>query len=409
MESHLDQGAFATIRNSFPGALTGPYLDVAARGLLYSGGRAAIDAMLDHQAAGSLDKKAVFAKVEETRALFAALVRATPDEIAFTRNVTDGIAAIAAALPWQQGDNVVVCESLEHPANVFPWYGLGPKFGVEVKTAPQDQGAVPLDGIVAAIDERTRVVTVATVSFAPGFRAPVAELGRHCRDRGVLLVVDAAQSIGILDTDVTALQVDALAASTQKGLMALYGLGFLYVRAALAQTLDPVYLSRFGVDLGDGHEAASGDAAAYRLATGARRFDVGNYNYMATAGVCESIRLLLELGPLEVEHHVLGLAGRFARRMQEIGLPVYGGAAANNASHIVTIGATLGFEHDSSRDPAMLGLYDHLTANGVRLGIRRDLLRFSFGIYNNDEDIERVVALCRDWMNTRPALAEQSA
>ncbi len=57
----------------------------------------------------------------------------------------------------------------------------------------------------------------------------------------------------------------------------------------------------------------------------------------------------------------------------------------------------------------MTGLYDHLTANGVRLGIRRDLLRFSFGIYNNDEDVERVVALCQDWMKARPALAELGA
>jgi len=401
----LDHGAFVEIRRGFPGAAAGPYLDVAARGLLHSATRAAIDAMLDQQSAGALDKKAAFAKVEETRALFAALIRATPDEIAFTRNVTDGIAAFAVSLPWRPGDNVVLCDALEHPANLFPWYGLRPKFGVEVNTVPQERGAVPLDRILAAIDERTRVVTLATVSFAPGFRAPVAELARHCRERGVLIVVDAAQSIGVLETDVGAMQVDALAASTQKGLMALYGLGFLYVRQALAETLAPAYLSRFGVDLGDGHEAASGDAASYRLAKGARRFDLGNYNYMAIAGVCESIRLLLELGPRQVEHHVLGLARRFARRMEQIGLPVYGGASANDASHIVTIGANLGSEHDSTADTEMTALYDHLTAHGVRLGIRRDLLRFSFGIYNDESDVDRVVALCQAWLKTRPALA----
>ena len=245
----MDHGAFVEIRRGFPGAAAGPYLDVAARGLLHSATRAAIDAMLDQQSAGALDKKAAFAKVEETRALFAALIRATPDEIAFTRNVTDGIAAFAVSLPWRPGDNVVLCDALEHPANLFPWYGLRPKFGVEVNTVPQERGAVPLDRILAAIDERTRVVTLATVSFAPGFRAPVAELARHCRERGVLIVVDAAQSIGVLETDVGAMQVDALAASTQKGLMALYGLGFLYVRQALAETLAPAYLSRFGVAL----------------------------------------------------------------------------------------------------------------------------------------------------------------
>ena len=397
----MPQNVFAIARSYFPGAENGPYLDVAARGLLYSGARAAIDKMLDHQQAGTLDKNFAFEKVEETRALFAALIKSTPDEIAYTRNVTDGIAAFAAALPWRQGDNVVVCDTLEHPANVFPWYGLGRKFGVKVKTIPQDNGTVPLDRMIASIDGSTRVVTVATVSFAPGFRFPVAELGRHCRERGVLLIVDAAQSIGIMDTDVTEWQVDALSASTQKGLMALYGLGFLYIRSAVADTLDPVYLSRFGVDLGNGHEAAAGDAASYRLARAARRFDVGNYNYAAAAAVGESIRFLLELGPKEVERYIFALAHQFATRMSEIGLPVYGGASAKYATHIVTVGHRLGFEHDSSADAEMAGLYDYLTAKGVRLGIRRDLLRFSFHIYNNEADVEQVVALCRDWMENR--------
>ncbi len=399
----MTQNAFAIARRKFPGAESGPYLDAAARALLYSGARAAIDGLLDHRQAGTLDKKALFETVEKTRGLFAALIKCTPDEIAYTRNVTDGIAAFAAALPWRPGDNVVVCDSLEHPANVFPWYGLGPKFGVKVKTVPQDNGTVPLDRMIASIDAATRAVTVATISFAPGFRFPVAELGRHCRERGVLLIVDAAQSIGVMDTDVTAWQVDALAASAQKGLMALYGLGFLYVRSAVADTLDPVYLSRFGVDLGTGHEADVGDAASYRLARAARRFDVGNYNYAATAAVGESIGLLLELGPKEVERYVFALAQRFAVRMSEIGLPVFGGASAEYGTHIVTIGSRLGSTHDSSADTEMTGLYDHLTAHGVRLGIRRDLLRFSFHLYNNDADVETVVALCRDWLKNRPA------
>src|SRR5580693_4238411 len=119
--SHLQR--FARIRDRFPGTRTGPYLDVAARGLLYDGARAALDAYLDRNIAGTLDKSALFAEVERTRGLLATLVRAEPDEIAFTRNVTDGIATFGASLAWRPGDNVVVCDSLEHPANIFPWYG----------------------------------------------------------------------------------------------------------------------------------------------------------------------------------------------------------------------------------------------------------------------------------------------
>ncbi|HVY14953.1 MAG TPA: aminotransferase class V-fold PLP-dependent enzyme [Rhodopila sp.] len=398
MPDHVPPLSIASARTLFPGAEKGPYFDTAARGLLYSGARTAIDAILDAQEDGTLDKKRAFDTIESTRSLFAALIRCHADEVAYTRNITDGIAAFAASLPWKPGDAVVVCDTLEHPANLFPWYGLRDRFGVTVRTVAQQDGMIPLDRLIGAIDERTRAVSVSTVSFAPGFRFPVADLGRHCRARGVLLAVDAAQSIGIVDTDVEAWQVDALSASGQKGLMSLYGIGFLYVRRAVAEGLAPVYVSRFGVDVGDGHEAESGDLAAYRLAPGARRFDVGNYNYTAAAAAGASIRLLLDLGPRQVEEHVMALAHRFAVRMTEIGLPVFGGVSNAHASHIVTVGKALGSAHDSTGDADMAGLYDHLTANGVRLGVRRDLLRFSFHIYNNDADIDRVVDLCQAWM-----------
>jgi cysteine desulfurase / selenocysteine lyase len=396
--SHLQK--FARVRARFPGTRTGPYLDVSARSLLYDGARAALDAYLDQNATGSLDKGALFAGVEKTRGLFASLIRAEPDEIAFTRNVTDGIATFGASLPWRPGDNVVVCESLEHPANIFPWYGLSKRLGITVKNVPPDNGHIPLEGILAKIDAATRVVAVSAVSFAPGFRFPVAELASECRRRGVLSIVDGAQSVGVIDTDVKALNLDALATSTQKGLMGLYGVGFLYVRKEVSQTLDPVFLSRFGVDLA-GHEASAGDAASYRLAGGTRRFDVGNYNYPAIIAVGPSIELLLGLGSKGVDDFVCGLANDFANGMLDAGLPVFGGRPGPLNSHIVTVGKALGSDHDSAADKEMSDLYAFLIAHGVRLGIRRDLLRFSFHIYNNQADVQRVLDLVRQWSKTR--------
>jgi selenocysteine lyase/cysteine desulfurase len=343
----------------------------------------------------------MFIGVEKARALFASLVRAEPDEIAFTRNVTDGIATFGASLPWRAGDNVVVCESLEHPANVFPWHGISRRLGITVKNVGHRNGHIPLEGVLAQIDDATRVVAVSAVSFAPGFRFPVAELGAECRRRGVLLIVDGAQSIGVLETDVKALNVDALAASTQKSLMGLYGMGFLYVRKELAETLAPVFLSRFGVDLDGQHEASAGDAASYNLAPGARRFDVGNFNYPAILAVGASMELLLELGSKEVEAYVCGLARDFANGIVDCGLSVFGGRPGPQGTHIVTVGKSLGFDHDSATDKEMSDLYAFLTANGVRLGIRRDLLRFSFHIYNNHEDIQRTLDLVRQWTERR--------
>jgi cysteine desulfurase / selenocysteine lyase len=387
---------FGAIRSSFAGAAAGPYMDVSARSLLYSGARKALDGYLDANAMGRLNKSEMFAAVENTRSLFARLLGANADEIAYTRNVTDGIATFAASLPWQKGDNVVLCEALEHPANLLPWYGLRPRFGIEVKVVPPAQGRIPFEGIQAAIDGRTRAVALSSVTFAPGFRSPVAAVGAECRRRGVLLVVDGAQSIGSLDTDVAALNIDALAASTQKALMGLYGLGFLYVRRAVAETLDPVFVSRFGVAT-EGHEASVGNPAEYKLAKGARRFDVGNFNFPAAIAVGRSLELLHELGMKNVEAHVCGLARKLAIGFLETGLPVFGGEPGPDSSHIVTVGRSLGFEHDSAGDERMRDLYAYLAANNVRLSIRRDLLRFSLHVYNNADDVAQVVDLVRRW------------
>lgn len=396
----IDKERFATIRRHFAGVDRGPYCDVAARGLMPCQSRAALEAHLDNATQGTIDKKELFAAAERTRGLFASLIGAAPADIGYTRNVTDGIAIFAASLDWRPGDSVVLCEELEHPANVYPWYGLSRKFGIAVKNVAQSHGTIPIPSILDAIDASCRVVTVSSVSFAPGFRFPLAELAAECRKRGVLLVVDVAQSIGIMETDVKAWNVDALAASTQKGLMALYGMGFLYVRPEISQTLKPMQLSRFGVAQ-DGHEASLGNPAAARYAAGAQRFDIGNFNFPAAIAVAPSIELLLDLGPGAVQAYVFGLAADFADRMHDIGLPVYGGRPGAHSSHIVTVGSSLGYDHDAAGDLEMSDLYKHLVANGVRLSIRRDLLRFSFHIYNNADDVEQVVRLSEQWLRQR--------
>jgi cysteine desulfurase/selenocysteine lyase len=390
------------VRAQFPGTETGIYLDVSARSLLFERGRAALSSHLDELSAGEVEKALLFETVEATRKLFARLIRSSPDEVSFTRNVTDGIAAFGASIEWKSGDNVVLCEELEHPANVYPWFGLSRRFGITIKTVSSEGGAVSVDHILSAIDANTRVVAISAISFAPGFTFAVSDLGEECRRRGVLLLVDAAQSIGIADIDVAAWKADAIVASTQKGLMSLYGLGFLYVRGEIAEMLRPAYLSRFGTDQ-DGHEAGLGEPETDAYARGARRFDVGNYNYPGIVTVGPAIQLLLEIGQANVEAYVFNLAKQFTNRILDLGLPVFGGRPGRHSSHIVTVGAALGVDHDATGDRNMLSLYEHLRDNKVRLSIRRNLLRFSFHIYNNESDIETVLKHVIGWMQREKA------
>jgi cysteine desulfurase / selenocysteine lyase len=212
----------------------------------------------------------------------------------------------------------------------------------------------------------------------------------------VLLLVDAAQSLGVVHTDVRASNIDALAVSTQKGLLALYGMGYLYVRREWAERLHPASLARFGVDLGDAHEASLG-GHDFKLAPAARRFDLGNYNFLATAAVDTSMKQLIEWDTRKIEPYVAGLTHALARGFLDLGLTVAGGEPGSHLTKIVTVGQ-MSADHYGTGDERYNRLYAHLVENRVKLSIRRGMLRFSLHVYNSMDDIERVLRLTREFL-----------
>jgi cysteine desulfurase/selenocysteine lyase len=394
---------FQAVRNEFPGTIGKTYTNTAARGLLSWQSRTTLDAYLDQLSDGRVDKQANFDMIKRVREKFAQLIKAQPDEIAFTKNVSEGLNMIAGSLPWKAGDNVVLCRDVEHPNNIYPWLNLQRRFGVEVRSVPDREGAIDVEAMLDLIDDRTRLVTVATVTFAPGFRTDVETLGQVCREKDIFFLVDAVQSVGVVATDVEKLKVDGLAVSTQKGLCGLYGMGFLYCRRDWAERITPAALARFSVDLGpDVHEATMGDES-YDLMAGARRFDLGNYNYPAAIAVEPSLDLLLDLGPPVIEDYVCGLSHRLAGGLHQLGLRVSGGPPGPHLAHTVTAGQYARNTHESAGDPESDALYKHLTENDVILTVRRGMLRFSLHLYNNEADVDRVLDLVREWQAEKKA------
>lgn len=388
---------FDDIRSHYPATEKLTYFDGGARSLVSVESRAALDKLLDSRMYDGGDKPEMMALIERVREKFAKLINAAPDEIAFTKNVSDGLNSISGSIEFKPGDNVVLTSDLEHPNNIYPWYNIRDRVGIEVIDVPSKDGQIDVDAMIAAINDRTKVVTCSTVTFSPGLRTDVPKLGRVCRERGVFLLVDAVQSCGSLKTDVEDLMVDALAVSTQKGLQSLYGMGFLYCRIEAANALQPERLARFGVNLGeDTHEAAAGDQA-FDLMPGARRFEVGNYNFPAAAATEPALDRMLELGSDAIEERNCRLARRLASGMHQLGLPVCGDLDDPLRTHIVTVGEMDLDNHDGAGDGELQSLFDMLWANGVRLSIRRGVLRFGIHFYNNDDDVDRVLDLTRQW------------
>jgi len=383
------------IRALFPGASEQAYFDISARALVPEPVRAAVADHLRTRMLRGGDKDDMRAVVERTRRLFAALIGADAHEVAITKNVSEGLNLFGASLPWEAGDNVVLCPVLEHPNNIYLWHNFARVHGIEVRSVAPVDGHISVDAMGAAMDERTRLVTIPSISFAPGFITDVRGIAAAARRVGALTLVDAAQSVGALQTDVRDLGIDALAVATQKCLLAEYGFGFLYVRREVADTLVPVHLARFGVEI-DGHETAYDDGEL-RYRPGALRFDVGNYNYLGAAAAGAALELLehWRVGP--VEAYVRRLAADLAGGLHALGLPVIGAAPGPHLAHIVCVGPGVGGRHYGAGSQEMQSLHDHLTASGIRLAVRSGALRFSVGVYNNEEDVERVVEAAREW------------
>ena len=388
-----------TARGLFPGAARRPYFNVAVRSLLARPVRAVCDEYLDRAALGGPDKEGLLATVERGRARFARWIGAEPDEVSWTRNVTDGLNLFLGSLDWRSGDEVVYCPELEHPANVIPWRNLAARRGVRLIAAPADGGRLPSVRMAEAVGPRTRVIAAATVSGSPGFVADLAPL-REARDaHGALLVLDAAQSVGVLRTDVDRMGADVLAVATQKALSAFCGTGFLYCRRGVAESLAPAAVGRYGLRLGNAAETAL-PGADIPYAPGARRFDLGNYNYLGAVAAERALALLGGFGAASIEERCLDLSHRLAAGFTDLGFPPGG-----RLSHIVSVGE-LGRQGERTvKDPELADLHARLTAAGVVFSVRRAALRFSCYIYNNDADVDRILEVARQWRRRFPGAA----
>ncbi len=393
-------------RALFPGAARRPYLNVSVRSLLAQPVREACDVYLDGAMEGGPAKETLFQTVERGRGRFARWIGAEPDEVAWTRNVTDGMNLFLGSLDWRPGDEVVYCPDLEHPANVLPWRNLALRRGVGLRAVPSTGGRLPAVRMAEAVGPRTRVIAAATVTYSPGLIADLTPL-REARDaHGAVLVVDGAQSVGVLPTDVEAMGADVLAVATQKALCAFYGAGFLYCRRGLAEALAPAALGREGVVAPDPRASETSlPGADLVYAPGARRFDLGNYNYLGSVAAERALAMLERFGAAAIEAHSRGLARRLAEGLDALGLPLSGGAPGNDLGHIVSVGRLGRQGVRTAGDPALAALSDRLTAAGVVHSVRRAALRLSCFLYNDEADVDRVIEVARAWRRDFPRAA----
>jgi cysteine desulfurase/selenocysteine lyase len=385
---------WAALRARYAVARRSTFLNVGSRGLLSDAVHAAVAARLAAERDMGQGEPAEEVLKAETRARFARLIGAAAAEIAFTRNVSEGLNSIATALPWQAGDNVVFCEELEHANNGYLWQLLARRLGVELRAVPQDRGLIDAGAMAAAIDARTRLVTASSVTFTPGFRTDLATIGAAARAAGALFLVDGVQSLGVLRLDVARDLIDALVASTSKGLNGVRGLGFLYVRQAWIDRLAPVAVARTGIATAGHYSGFEGRDFAFRA--DAQRFEVGHVNYLGIAAAHAALAETLALGIPAIEARATGMAKLLADGLAAQGWPVNRPPVAAAASHLVTVGSRGNGGPESTGDAKLDAFAAALQAGGVAFTIRRCLLRFGFHLWSDETDVATVLRIGRE-------------
>ncbi len=295
----------ATLRaEEFPWTQTSPviYLNNASTGAMP---RRSLEALTAFNATRAepfrLTLEHEFGAAKRAREMAARLIGASVGEIALMPNTSYGINLAALALPLERGD-VIVSPDREFPANVYPWMGRA-RDGLRLEQLPCVGGLPDEDALFRALERpEVRVLAISWVSFATGYKADLAALGRACRANDVYLVVDAIQGVGASALDVHALDVDILACGGQKWLMSPWGTGFVYVREALVRQLEPAVIGWMAVKGSEDFTHLTD--YDFTLRDDARRFEVNTLAAQDYAAMAESISLLLELGPANVAAHV---------------------------------------------------------------------------------------------------------
>ena len=364
------------VRHRFPILERLTYVNSCSQGALSDTVRAAYqDYLRDWDEHGSPWEYWV-ERAEAARSAFAALVGATPDEVAVTTSLSAGVSALFSGLRFEGERTTIVISDFEFPTvgQIAHAQELRGRRVVHVPEA--GDATIPLEHFDAAIDERTALVAVTHVCYRNGSRVDVEGVARLAHERGALVLLDAYQAAGVIPLDVRGLDVDFLAAGTVKYLLGSAGLAFLYCRADLVERIRPTSTGWFADE-----DIFEMDIHDYSPSASARRFEFGTPPIPNIYAGLAGLELVEEIGAAAAEEHVRGLTSRLLDGLDELGAKVVTPRDPDRRGPLVAVAST-----DEHALVAALG------ADGVVTSSRDGNLRLSFHAYNSSDDVDALLA-----------------
>ncbi|MBO2519148.1 MULTISPECIES: aminotransferase class V-fold PLP-dependent enzyme [Limnochorda] len=322
------------------------------------------------------------ARLETIRQELARFLGTSPERLSLTQSTSDGIAKVVAGLPWRPGDEVITSE-LEHASGILPFAYLRDRAGVRVRLLrPRDGVCLTVDELREALTPRTRLVCMSHVSYSTGARLPVEAAAEMVQQHGALLLVDGAQSAGVLPVNLEALGADAYAVPGQKWLLGPEGTGVLAITPRAQEWVAPTSLAWASVDHGDG----PAHPLAYRLKPSARRYELATMSLPLFEGLRASVAILDQVGATAVWERVASLATRLKEGLAaRPGVELITPLEADRSAGLVT------FKLRGVPAPEAARLLTERYRVVGRWVPRPEAVRLSVHLFNTEDEVERVL------------------
>lgn len=320
----------------------------------------------------------VLVKTGLAKQKLSALLKTNPDRIAFVDNTSNGLNILAQGLNWKEGDRIIL-NDIEFPSNVYPFLNLRSQ-GVEIDFVKAKNGIVSAEDVIDMITPSTRLISISQVQFLSGYRVNLKMIGDVCREKGIIFCVDGIQGIGAFPVDVVDEKIDFLACGTQKWLMGLQGLAYIYISEDLQEKITPKYVGWTSVE--DPWNLLHYDL---KLRKAADTFQTGTTSAIGVCAINASLDLFEMYGFQNVEKSILENTKYFINQLDSIGLsPIMLDIPAEHLSGIVSFAC-----NDAK------AYFEKLTNNHVECALREGIVRLSPHYYNTTEEIDRVIDILK--------------
>jgi selenocysteine lyase/cysteine desulfurase len=367
-----------TLRADFPAASVETYLNAAAIHPLGTFAASAIEQTMAFRMRGAGPGRVDFGvdRQADLKARFAKMIGAKASEIAFVSSTSDGenIVTLGLNLPAKKGN--VVIDELHFTSSLYMFKELE-KQGVELRVVTHKNWAIDVADMDRAIDKNTRLVSMAAVSNVNGFMHDIKAVSDIAHARGAYVFADIIQAVGAVPLDMRALGIDFASTGTYKWLMGERGFGFLYVRDELQGKVLPT--TRYG------HRQVSNFNRAqltWEPLPGAAMYEGGNIPVLLAAAVSAGIDYVNALGVARIGTHAKQLTERLQKELPPLGYKAL--TPSGTPTPIVAF---------ALKDAAA-------TATALQAGkvagtiiANENRLRLSVSVFNNHDDIDRVIAV----------------